>query len=979
MKPRAVDAEDDPDPPEEERPAKGSLSGLLRDLAGVPQRPAKAVWDHGLRPSQLVDGRYVLQEEIGHGGFGVVFKARDTKLPRFVALKAVPSDGETDSNVLHEVEVGAQLEHENLVRLYDYGPLDSGLYLILELVSGETLEERLRRGPLPALEAVRIAVDVTRALVHAHEHGVLHRDLKPGNVLLTGDGRTKVADFGLAHVFRTEPEPASGAEVTRLPLRAGTPGFMAPEQARGGEQDPRTDIYGVGRLLEAMLHGRRRAWDNPRWELARETRIRKDLDALVARCTDLDPARRPADAGRLLEELTGLQSRFVTTRRRKLTGVVFMALALMLGATAGTVYKKTPDGPVLVAVADLDNQTGDPQLEGLSNLLITSLDQWPDLRILRRDRIKSLARDVASERSRVDCTVALVAAQRALEAVDLAGPVPAAGAMVFCGQAERVGEGYTVRLEALEHGRSRFLLSESSTDRQGLPGVVDRLSEKISLKLGPLFPRGTRRPSKPIAGQTTPSIEAYDHYFKGKECAETPAHGVDCSKELRTALELDPNFAQAAYELAIWLTWNGGSLAEQRSLIERAERLADKAPAQEKTMIHAWAAHLEGDDATALRLLRQATSESPQDKRAFYQLGDIHRHRDELADSIPWFEEAIRLDPEYSWALGDLARVLGALNRTADLRNWAARWREAAGAGTLHGLSVARGWLGDVDGAAEAAQEAALMGAGASAQEDLLTAKLFAGDYRMVEAGARMLTARPSSMRRLAYYGLAALEGYQGRPRAGLARLDELAREIPEVTEDSLYLTVRADFLVWLGNAGPVWREVEQARRVDPRLAAEHAISLAYLGDLEHAELLAKDLPAGTALARTYQALVSLRRGDRARGLSELRAVSAEAPVVAWRMSPLFIYGEELAKAGRDSEAVEVLRRAQRLYVPAAMWRSWAYPRSLYLLANAYHRLGRDDDARPVIGRLLANWAHAETDAPQVRDARRLAAHLTPE
>src|SRR5262249_60133339 len=111
-------------------------------------------------------------------------------------------------------------------------------------------------------------------------------------------------------------------------------------------------------------------------------------------------------------------------------------------------------------------------LEGLSNLLITSLAQWPDLTILRRDRVKSLAREVASERSRVDCTVALVAAQRALEAVDLAAPVPAAGAVVFCGQAERGSEGYTVRLEAVEHGRSRIEVYESSTDRDALPPVV---------------------------------------------------------------------------------------------------------------------------------------------------------------------------------------------------------------------------------------------------------------------------------------------------------------------------------------------------------------------------------------------------------------------------------------------------------------------------------------------------------------------------
>src|SRR5262249_48269462 len=210
-------------------------------------------------------------------------------------------------------------------------------------------------------------------------------------------------------------------------------------------------------------------------------------------------------------------------------------------------------------------------------------------------------------------------------------------------------------------------------------------------------------------------------------------------------------------------------------------------------------------------------------------------------------------------------------------------------------------------------------------------------------------------------------------------QLDELAREIPEVNQDALYRTIRADYLVGNGDPGAVWAEIELARRLDPHLTAEHAVSLAYLGDLEHAAILANDLQPGTALAPTYGALVRIRRGDTATGLADLKKLAGTTPVFAWRVSPVFLLGEQLADAGRDAEAVEVLRQAQALYVPVAMWRSWAYPRSLFYLARSYDRLGRHDEARSTLDRLLKDWYHAEASAPLVRDARRLAAHLPPE
>jgi len=223
---------------------------------------------------------------------------------------------------------------------------------------------------------------------------------------------------------------------------------------------------------------------------------------------------------------------------------------------------------------------------------------------------------------------------------------------------------------------------------------------------------------------------------------------------------------------------------------------------------------------------------------------------------------------------------------------------------------------------------------------------------------------------------LAALDAYRGRPRAGLARLDALARELPEVERDAVYHALRADYLLGLDDLAGVRAEVAATRRLDPALGAEHAVSLAWLGDVDEAEALARELPAGLPLARTTAALVRLRRGDAAGGLDALRRAAAELPVVAWRVAPLFLLGEQLARSGRDAEAVDVLRRAGTLYEPLSIWRSWAYPRGQVLAARSLARLGRTEEARATLDRLLASAPDPEPDCRWVAEARALRARL---
>jgi serine/threonine protein kinase len=224
-----------------------SISALLSELAEAPDRAPEELLPE-LRPGDVVAGRFELLRELGRGGFGLVFEALDRELSRPVAFKAI-RPGRTRAleklakPLKEEAEAAARLNHPNVVTLHDSGVHEGTPYLIMELLRGETLAARLRRGPLLPAEALRIAVEVARGLEAAHAAGVLHRDLKPGNVFLTDQGSVKLVDFGLASIMG------------RAALAAGTPAYMAPEQLRGEAEDARTDVYGAAAVLHESLSG----------------------------------------------------------------------------------------------------------------------------------------------------------------------------------------------------------------------------------------------------------------------------------------------------------------------------------------------------------------------------------------------------------------------------------------------------------------------------------------------------------------------------------------------------------------------------------------------------------------------------------------------------------------------------------------------------------------------------------------------------
>jgi serine/threonine protein kinase/tetratricopeptide (TPR) repeat protein len=265
--------------------------------------------------SEQVISHYELIEQIGRGGMGVVYKARDTRLDRMVALKFLPGEMSADEaarkRFFEEARAISALEHRNICVIHDIDETDDGrLFLAMAYYAGESLYERIRRGPLGVEEALALAVQMAEGLEHAHSKHVLHRDIKPANVILTVRGEPKIVDFGLARL-------ASRPELTRVGTMVGTPAYMSPEQARGEGVDHRSDIWSLGLVVCEMVTGRQ-VFPAKTQEMALYALFNEDPDLsllearswdlaqIVGRCLEKDPMARWQQVGELAEAIRGL-------------------------------------------------------------------------------------------------------------------------------------------------------------------------------------------------------------------------------------------------------------------------------------------------------------------------------------------------------------------------------------------------------------------------------------------------------------------------------------------------------------------------------------------------------------------------------------------------------------------------------------------------------------------------------------------------
>ncbi|HEU4386071.1 MAG TPA: protein kinase [Anaeromyxobacteraceae bacterium] len=893
-------------------------------------------------------GRYEIRSEIGRGGFGAVYEAFDPELGRAVALKALrPGRSIAELGqawIRKEAEAIARLDHPGIVTVHDVGTCPVGAYLVMELLRGETLARRLDKGPMPTDEALRIAEDLARGLAHAHERGVLHRDLKPGNVFLTDDGRVKLLDFGLAHLLGT-PESGGG----------GTPAYMAPEQARGDAVDERADIYAAGAILGEMLTGR-----TPADTRSGVPKVGRALARLVATATAPEPPHRPRDGTEWLAALVEVRRRRErprAARRVALLAGVGVALGVMAAgiATWRIWRRQLPPGRVTVAVAEFTNETGDGELDGLGRLLAASLQESPLVRVVARERLMGALREAGrADPDRIDEGAAReVGARLGVDALLLAS-------------IRRFGESYAVEVRAVEPGRDPYLFaaSEQARGKEKVLEVVDRLAARARRGLI----RGTAEAgaARPVSEIATSNLEAWRHYVVGLGMAEryVPA----ASAEFRRAIELAPDFALAHYQLLVQIGREYGLDDDLGVAATAAMRVADRAPWREGMLIRAVKESQAGRVAAARAIYREVLERDPDDKEALVQLG----LSSDPSEAMPLCEKALALDPVDGMARACIVFQLAFAGKTEALLKYARAWAERPTEGPEYLPPFAFALAGSLDEAVAAGRRAADLGP--PGQIALVLVLEMVGDYREMEAVARRRIAATNK----GFASLGRALAYQGRRREAIRLLDRAWAE----RAGQGYAPPLAAFLIAAGD-GPseaLRRRADALVAVSAQLRAQVVAALAVAGDGEGAATRAGPLPADSSARTLAEARLALARGEPAVARALLAPLTGK--VTPGDRPAELLLGEACAAQGDVACGVAALERYAMPTLGAvtplggATTRTWGLPRARLLLARVRDRLGELHEARRIVDQLLAEWKRADPDYPLLAEARALRAGL---
>ncbi|MEJ2719638.1 MAG: protein kinase [bacterium] len=634
---------------------------------------------------------YKIIEELGRGGMGVVYKAEDLRLKRVVVLKFLAAeltrDDSAKARLVHEAQAASALQHHNIctIHVIDQNP-DGRMFICMDYYPGDTLSARLEKGPLPLGDALDIAAQTAAGLAKAHEAGIVHRDVKSANIAVTPDGVVKILDFGIAML-------SDRTRLTRAGGTVGTVAYMSPEQSRGDEVTPASDVWSLGVILYEMLTGRVPfAAEHEAATLYSiiyqphqpVVELRGDVPAGLSQIVDKalakDPGERYGGAGEMARDLRaaakeveaakdfeaseseqrlsgrlGREKQIRSARGRRARIWVPLAIVATLALVFFVVKplflaEELVSAPHPIAVISFENRTGDAEYdylrEVIPNLLITSLEQSKYLSVVTWERMHDLVRQTGRvDRDIIDADTGFEICR--LDGIDT----------IVLGSFTKAGDVFATDVKVLDVN-SKKLIRSASAKGDGVGSIletqIDDLGSKISQGIGlsqrSIDAAGTR----PIASVTTGSMEAYDDFLRGRDASQKYYYD-DARRYLERAVGIDSTFAVAWSYLgnAYWQLRNpkAGTAA-----YEKAMALSSQAPEKDRLWIEAMYAEMIKHDREEFGLrLKELVARYPKEKTAFVQLGIYYRDKhlyDEAEDALG---KALDLDPVYGEALNSLA------------------------------------------------------------------------------------------------------------------------------------------------------------------------------------------------------------------------------------------------------------------------------------------------------------------------------------